>query len=590
MPGTPSAPRTLTQMLREWDDDALGNLLRARPDVAFPTPESFSQVASRATTRHSVGSALDDLDAFALDVAARLAGADRTVDVAAFGERLAGPEITAELVRTVVGRLLGLGLLWGTPDHVRPVRALTGLLEPPADDVPSAATHPPTATGSTASPALADKVGAGSAFEFVRRIEVLVEHCDHHAPRLTRTGTLSQRDIRQLATLLDLTPTTTRQHLDITRAAGMLGPALHNLDEVLLPTGRFDAWQGQGLDSQWSALIEAWWDGHPDSGSPALKTLLVGAFGNPADGGVVEAAGLRPWLAWQRPRRPHGTDRKALTFLDLAGWTGLSGLGALTSYAVGPDGRQDTARLDALLPARVDHVLVQADLTAVAPGPLTPETSRDMNALADVESRGGATVYRISTESLLRARRLGWTSDDTLEALSRHSRTPLPQALEYLIRDLDRQEPPGLERAEDPIDLTVGRHRLADRAVVVAPAADLGPSERLDEEHVAACLAALRADDPHHPTPAPSPDPGRIGSPVDDLREAVESGDVVWFGYVDQRGATFERWVRALSVDDGVLVAEDTSSGERLTVAVHRITSAHIMRSPTTRDSRNRTA
>lgn len=590
MPGTPAAPRTLTQMLREWDDDALGALLRARPDVAFPTPESFSQVASRATTRHSVGSALDDLDAFTLEVASRLAGADRTVDVDAFSEQLAVAGSDPVPVRAAVDLLLARGLLWGTPDHVRPVRALSGLLEPSGNDRLTTAPHPPSAIGTTAAPALVDKVGAGSAFEFVRRIEVLVEHCDHHAPRLTRTGTLSQRDGRQLAALVDLTPTTTRQHLEIVRAAGLLGPALHNLDEVLLPTARFDQWQGQPIGIQWSTLIDAWWDAHPDSGSRSLKTLLVGAFGDPAEGGVVVAAGLRPWLAWQRPRRPHGTDRKALTFLDLAGWTGVTGLGALTSYAARAGEQRDTERLDALLPARVDHVLVQADLTAVAPGPLTPETARDMNALADVESRGGATVYRIGAESLLRARRLGWTSDDTLEALTRHSRTPLPQALEYLIHDLDRQEPPGLDTVEDPVDLTVGRHRLADRAAVGATPTELDAADRLDEAHLVACLTALRADDPHHPAPATAPDPGRIGSPVDDLREAVESGDVVWFGYVDKRGNTFERWVRALSVDDGVLVAEDTSSGERLKVAVHRITSAHIIGSPKQPDSRNRTA
>ena len=67
-------------------------------------------------------------------------------------------------------------------------------------------------------------------------------------------------------------------------------------------------------------------------------------------------------------------------------------------------------------------------------------------------------------------------------------------------------------------------------------------------------------------------------APIEDLREAAETGETVWFGYVDPRGGSAERLVRALSVDDGLLVAEDTTTGEKISVALHRITSAHIIR------------
>jgi len=44
--------------------------------------------------------------------------------------------------------------------------------------------------------------------------------------------------------------------------------------------------------------------------------------------------------------------------------------------------------LTTLLPQEVDHVLIQADLTAVAPGPLEQDFARRLALLADVESRG----------------------------------------------------------------------------------------------------------------------------------------------------------------------------------------------------------
>ena len=47
-------------------------------------------------------------------------------------------------------------------------------------------------------------------------------------------------------------------------------------------------------------------------------------------------------------------------------------------------------------PTPVDHVLLQADLTAVAPGPLEPGLAAELELVADVESAGGATVYRFT--------------------------------------------------------------------------------------------------------------------------------------------------------------------------------------------------
>ena len=139
---------------------------------------------------------------------------------------------------------------------------------------------------------------------------------------------------------------------------------------------------------------------------------------------MLTTADLRSWLAWQRPRRHASADREADGHARAGRLARRHRLGARSSFLCRPEtpGSSDGADLGALLPARVDHVLVQADLTAIAPGPLTPEAARDLGALADVESRGGATVYRFSLYSLATARGLGWTSDDILETLERARR------------------------------------------------------------------------------------------------------------------------------------------------------------------------
>jgi len=91
------------------------------------------------------------------------------------------------------------------------------------------------------------------------------------------------------------------------------------------------------------------------------------------------------------------------------------------------------------LPEPLGHVLLQADLTAVAPGPLERPLAETLSVLADVESKGGATVYRFTPGSVRRALDAGKSASDLHAFLAAHSRTPVPQPLAYLIDDVARK-------------------------------------------------------------------------------------------------------------------------------------------------------
>ncbi|MGP3989657.1 helicase-associated domain-containing protein [Streptomyces sp. 3N207] len=147
--------------------------------------------------------------------------------------------------------------------------------------------------------------------------------------------------------------------------------------------------------------------------------------------------------------------------LDEAETLGVTGRGALASYvrplrAVGTVGGRPTrgphdaeaadvtraAVAKALaphLPEPLSEVLLQADLTAVAPGPLERDLSAFLSVLADVESKGGATVYRFTPGSVRRALDTGCTAADLHAFLAEHSSTPVPQPLTYLIDDVARR-------------------------------------------------------------------------------------------------------------------------------------------------------
>jgi hypothetical protein len=75
----------------------------------------------------------------------------------------------------------------------------------------------------------------------------------------------------------------------------------------------------------------------------------------------------------------------------------------------------------------------------VAPGPLRPDVAEEMALVADVESAGGATVYRITEASILRALDTGRAPSELHELFATRSATPVPQGLSYLIDDVARR-------------------------------------------------------------------------------------------------------------------------------------------------------
>lgn len=92
-----------------------------------------------------------------------------------------------------------------------------------------------------------------------------------------------------------------------------------------------------------------------------------------------------------------------------------------------------------VLPAPIDHFLVQADLTVVVPGPLERQLAEELAAVATVESAGTAMVYRVSEQSIRHALDIGKTASALHWLFDKHSKTPVPQGLTYLIDDVARR-------------------------------------------------------------------------------------------------------------------------------------------------------
>ena len=132
----------------------------------------------------------------------------------------------------------------------------------------------------------------------------------------------------------------------------------------------------------------------------------------------------------RRAGRAHRPTLVGWTWREAA-WLGLVALGAVTAFAEVPmrAGKPMSERLAALFPSPVDRIVIQADLTAVTPGPPAYALARDLRLLADQESRGGGGVFRFSAASMRRAFDAGWSAADVHRWLAEHSSTGVPQPL-----------------------------------------------------------------------------------------------------------------------------------------------------------------
>ena len=418
-----------------------------------------------------------------------------------------------------------------------------------------------------------------------------------------------------------------------------------------------------------------------------LRARVLALLGDLPPGASATPAFVRASLTWQSPRRtiPGGAISAVLAEAETLG---ITGGGALTEAgrilarrAAASLDEQDTglsdrpggpidpgdagraeeaggeahteplsddealtaleAALAADLPAAVEMILVQSDLTAIVPGRPAPELAALLERTSVVESRGGALTVRFTPESVRGALDVGYRAEEITQEIGRYSPTPLPDSLSVLIQDAARHHGAVRVRAVSAL-LRIGDEATAAGLLAEPRLRDLGldqvapgilvatasAGQVLRELH-ATGLAPVTEDASGHLVVGPAtaqqarraPEPTRPGSehsvrrrrpgrrelttlvgrlrvgqealqaagetavatdPVHALavlRQAQSSRSRLRLSLAGPDGAVQERQVRVMAVEPGRVRLRDVLRETELTVAVHRIVSVETCRS-----------
>jgi hypothetical protein len=292
----------------------------------------------------------------------------------------------------------------------------------------------------------------------LRWVEELLNFWADEPADALRAGGLGVRDLKIIATHLGVDESCTAFVTELAYLASLISI---DADDRILPSNKFDIWLMQTPADRWQMLASQWLITSRVSGLVGrVEAKNVAALGPELDrvnaarvraltlellrenlGITPEWSSFKEVLSWRAPVRRNSSlqDELAEWTLREAEWLGITGQGALSKFGEQFLAGDDLSSINEDLPKTVDHILIQSDNTAIAPGPLEHEISQALAMMAEIESRGGATVYRFTESTIRRALDHGKTGDEIKTFLIKTSKTPMPQPLEYLIADVAKK-------------------------------------------------------------------------------------------------------------------------------------------------------
>jgi len=464
-----------------------------------------------------------------------------------------------------------------------------------------------------------DEAATSAGLDAVRQMRQLVMALMDRPVALNKDGTVGVRAAANLEKELGFDP---RLLITIGEAAGLVGRGNVDDEDVLAATRDALTWIDATLSDQWAILIVGWaaspW--RSDTDAKLLSADMHAPAVRHARTTILRHAGRVDQLLFHAPLEASGfSPRLIQAVVDEAQFVGaLAGTLQLaqSSPLLALLGSEDVAAAaKQLVPASVDTLIAQGDMTMLAPGPLEPDMASFLERIAALESPGLASVWRVTEASVRRGLDGGLTAEEVHAWLDRHVMGEVPQAIAFLVDDIARTHgairagsalsyirsadpaliataaercglrvlAPTVAVSDQPLTKLMAQLRAAgmqptaedntgatlnmapEPALVAATPSTLPRTPKATEEQVEAIVAKLRADS------GSDADAG-AGDIFETLRAAARAKRHVAVGFVDKQGRGRTLTVLPLSVSAGQVDALDEAADRVVRIALPRIT------------------
>lgn len=459
---------------------------------------------------------------------------------------------------------------------------------------------------------LVDQAAIGSGQELVSHVTAILDDLGTRMPHRLSTGGIPKKEMTALSRLVG-GDFVAGLAVALAQTSGMLveqGPRL-------AATERYDAFLDLDGFHRWLSLRRAWlglqwWPEPSDTRRSALLRAAMHTELRTAQPGTpVDPPTLAARLAWRHPSWSQVSWTQSADQLHHeAELLGLIAFGRTTALA--------SISADAPDPGFApfgDTLILQSDLSAVAPAPLDHDTEQTAAMIAVRESHGATATFRFTPTSIRAGLDAGWSPEAMIEWLHEHDaaglEASLPHPLVSLVNDISRRHGQLRVMAVSAViqvdDEVTAASLLADSAAAELGLTTLAPgviSSTAEPEEVVAYLhqrglSPLAQDaqgtvfttPPVHRAPAPAltratppVDPDRLAAsllrrqgrgmaPADVLQvltDAHREDRWVMLDWADDDGALRSAKVRVLTVGSGIAHLVRRGAG-RLNLPLARI-------------------
>jgi hypothetical protein len=262
------------------------------------------------------------------------------------------------------------------------------------------------------------------AFEAMQAITELIFSLDQNFVREVSKGSMGLPDVKRLSSHLGKSKEYVKAILELAKVSGVVAIS----EKRFHPTDLADTWISSDPKTRWQLMVNTWL---AIVGASGAKELATQHAQDPSKS-VTELVGS------SFPLVNASAQSRIGRVAELADAIGLSVNGFTASWLISVlNGKVAfaTKALEARLPAQQERIIVQADLSIIAPGPLASSIEVELRKFTDTENIGLATGYRISPQSISCGLEEGLSEKQIRSLLEKLSGTQLPQPVDYLISE-----------------------------------------------------------------------------------------------------------------------------------------------------------